>query len=69
MCEYYGKDKQMHSGEYPIYYPYMPSESSTLDTNFPRTRSEHKHSNVIKLDNGQFIHPPTIELFGETLSP
>ena len=58
MCEYFGKDKQMHSGEYMFTIDTCHSESSTLDTNFSEQDPEHKTFNVIKLDNGQFAAQP-----------
>ena len=58
MCEYFGKDKQMHAGEYMFTIDTCHSESSTLDTNFSEQDPEHKTFNIIKLDNGQFAAQP-----------
>lgn len=57
-CQYFGKDKQMHLGEYMFTIDTCHSESSTLDTNFSEQDPEHKTFNVIKLDNGQFAAQP-----------
>ena len=57
-CEFFGKDKKMHPGEYMFTIDTCHSESSTLDTNFSEYDPEHKSFNVIKLDNGQFAAQP-----------
>jgi hypothetical protein len=57
-CQYYGKDRQMHPGEYLFTIDTCHSQSSTLDTNFSESDPEHKSFNIIKLDNGQFAAQP-----------
>jgi len=57
-CQFFGKDKQMHDGEYLFTIDNCHSESSTLDTNFAEHDPEHKSFNIIKLDNGQFAAQP-----------
>jgi hypothetical protein len=57
-CEFFGKDRQMHPGEYMFTIDTCHSESSTLDTNFSEEDPEHKTFNIIKLDNGQFAAQP-----------
>lgn len=57
-CEFFGKDRQMHPGEYMFTIDTCHSESSTLNINFSEEDPEHKTFNVIKLDNGQFAAQP-----------
>jgi len=57
-CSYFGKDRQMHDGEYMFTIDTCHSESSTLDVNFSEYDPEHKSFNMIKLDNGQFAAQP-----------
>lgn len=57
-CEFFGKDRQMHGGEYMFTIDTCHSESSTLNTNFSEEDPEHKTFNIIKLDNGQFAAQP-----------
>lgn len=57
-CEFFGKDCQMHPGEYMFTIDTCHSESSTLNINFSEEDPEHKTFNVIKLDNGQFAAQP-----------
>ena len=57
-CKFYGKDRQMHNGEYLFTIDNCHSQSSTLDVNFAEHDPEHKSFNVIKLDNGQFAAQP-----------
>jgi hypothetical protein len=57
-CEFFGKDRQMHPGEYMFTIDTCHSESSTLNTNFSQEDPEHKTFNIIKLDNGQFAAQP-----------
>ena len=57
-CEYYGKDKQLHAGEYMFTIDTCHSEHSTIDINFSEHDPEHKTFNIIKLDNGQFAAQP-----------
>lgn len=57
-CEFFGKDRHMHAGEYMFTIDTCHSESSTLNTNFSEEDPEHKTFNIIKLDNGQFAAQP-----------
>ena len=57
-CEFFGKDKQMHEGEYMFTIDNAHSDKSVLDTNFSEHDPEHKSFNIIKLDNGQFAAQP-----------
>lgn len=57
-CEFFGKDKRMHPGEYCFTIDNAHRDSSILDTNFSEHDPEHKSFNVIKLDNGQFAAQP-----------
>ena len=57
-CEFFGKDKKMHKGEYLFTIDNCHRDNSTLDTNFSEYDPEHKSFNVIKLDNGQFAAQP-----------
>jgi len=57
-CEFFGKDKQMHPGEYAFTIDTAHADISILDTNFSEHDPEHKSFNVIKLDNGQFAAQP-----------
>lgn len=57
-CEFFGKDRLMHPGEYMFTIDTCHSESSTLNTNFSEEDPEHKTFNIIKLDNGQFAAQP-----------
>lgn len=57
-CEFFGKDRQMHPGNYMFTIDTCHSESSTLNTNFSEEDPEHKTFNIIKLDNGQFAAQP-----------
>ena len=56
--EFFGKDKNMHKGEYLFTIDNCHSESSTLDTNYSEHDPEHKSFNIIQLDNGQFAAQP-----------
>jgi len=57
-CEFFGKDRNMHPGEYMFTIDTCHSESSTLNINFSEEDPEHKTFNIIKLDNGQFAAQP-----------
>lgn len=58
MCEFFGKDKKMHKGQYQFTIDNAHRDLSYLDTNFSEYDSEHKSFNIIKLDNGQFAAQP-----------
>jgi len=57
-CEFFGKDKQMHAGEYLFTIDNAHPDTSVLDINFSEHDPEHKSFNIIKLDNGQFAAQP-----------
>ena len=57
-CEFFGKDKKMHAGEYMFSIDNAHPDRSVLDTNFSEHDPEHKSFNVIQLDNGQFAAQP-----------
>ena len=57
-CEFFGKDKRMHPGEYQFTIDNSHRDTSTIDTNFSEHDPEHKSFNIIKLDNGQFSAQP-----------
>ena len=50
-CEFFGKDKQMHPGEYLFTIDNAHPDKSILDINFSEHDPEHKSFNVIQLDN------------------
>ena len=51
-CEFFGKDRKMHAGQYCFTIDMCHAESSTLNTNYSEDDPEHKTFNVIRLDNG-----------------
>lgn len=57
-CEFFGKDRQMHGGEYMFTIDSAHRDKSFLDQNFSEHDPEHKSFNIIKLDNGQFAAQP-----------
>ena len=57
-CEFFGKDKKMHAGEYEFTIDTAHPDKSVIDTNFSELDPEHKSFNVIALDNGQFAAQP-----------
>ena len=70
-CEFFGKDKRMHSGEYEFTIDNCHRDTSILDTNFSEHDPEHKSFNVIRLDNGQFAAQPNnrVIFYDKSLSP
>ena len=57
-CEFFGKDKKMHGGEYMFTIDNAHPDASVLDINYSEHDPEHKSFNIIKLDNGQFAAQP-----------
>ena len=57
-CQFFGKDKKMHKGEYLFTIDNAHRERNVIDTNFAEHDPEHKSFNIIKLDNGQFAAQP-----------
>lgn len=58
MCEFFGKDKKMHAGEYLFTIDNCHQDLSVIDTNFSEHDPEHKSFNIIQLENGQFAAQP-----------
>ena len=58
LCEFYGKDRKLHTGQYMFTIDTAHRDKSFLDQNFSEYDPEHKSFNVIKLDNGQFAAQP-----------
>ena len=57
-CEFFGKDKNMHGGEYLFTIDNAHPDKSITDVNFSEHDPEHKSFNIIQLDNGQFAAQP-----------
>ena len=57
-CQFFGKDRKMHAGEYEFTIDTAHPDFSVLDTNFSEHDPEHKTFNIIALDNGQFAAQP-----------
>lgn len=57
-CEFFGKDRRMHKGEYMFTIDTCHAQSSTLNINFSEYDAEHKSFNIIKMENGQFAAQP-----------
>ncbi|OUW04054.1 MAG: hypothetical protein CBD16_02745 [Betaproteobacteria bacterium TMED156] len=57
-CEFFGKDKKMHTGEYIFTIDNCHREQNVLNTNFSEHDPEHKSFNIIKMHNGQFAAQP-----------
>ncbi len=57
-AEFFGKDKQMHGGEYMLTLDNCNPDPRIPDFGFAETPDEHKSFNVLKLDNGQFAMQP-----------
>lgn len=57
-CEFFGKDKKMHKGEYLFTIDNAHRDRNYLNQNLSEHDPEHKSFNIIKLDNGQFAAQP-----------
>ncbi len=57
-CQFFGKDKCMHDGEYIFTIDNAHPDTNVLDMNFSEHDPEHKSFNIIQLDNGQFAAQP-----------
>lgn len=57
-AEFFGKDKQMHKGEYMFTLDNCNPDPRIPDFGFAETPDEHKSFNLLKLDNGQFALQP-----------
>ena len=57
-CQFFGKDKRMHDGEYIFTIDNAHPDTNVLDMNFSEHDPEHKSFNIIQLDNGQIAAQP-----------
>ena len=57
-CQFFGKDKRMHDGEYIFTIDNAHPDTNVLDMNFSEHDPEHKSFNIIQLDNGQLAAQP-----------
>jgi hypothetical protein len=57
-AEFFGKDKQLHAGEYMFTIDTCNPDPRIPDFTLSETVDEHKSYNVLKLDNGQFALQP-----------
>ena len=57
-CQFFGKDKRMHDGEYIFTIDNAHPDTNVLDMNFSEHDPEHKSFNIIQLDKGQFAAQP-----------
>lgn len=57
-ASFFGKDKQMHDGEYMFSLDNCHPDRRIIDFDFSETPDEHKSFNVLRLDNGQFAAQP-----------
>jgi hypothetical protein len=57
-AEFFGKDKQLHRGEYMFTIDSCNPDPRIPDFTFSETPEEHKSFNLLRLDNGQFALQP-----------
>ncbi len=57
-AEFFGKDKQLHQGEYMFTIDSCHPDHRMMDFTFSETAEEHKSFNLLRLDNGQFALQP-----------
>lgn len=57
-AEFFGKDRQLHGGEYLFTLDNCNPDPRIPDFGFSETPEEHKSYNVLALDNGQFALQP-----------
>jgi hypothetical protein len=57
-AEFFGKDKQLHGGEYMLTIDSCNPDPRIPDFGFSETPEEHKSFNLLRLDNGQFALQP-----------
>lgn len=57
-AEFFGKDKQLHPGEYMFTLDCCNPDPRIPDFTFSETVDEHKSYNVLRLNNGQFALQP-----------
>lgn len=69
-CEFFGKSKRMHAGEYMFCIDQCNPDPRIPDLTFSEGAEEHKSFNVLKLDNGQFALQPNnrLRVFDPALS-
>ena len=70
-CEFYGKDRNMHKGEYMFTIDSCHGDVNMIDTGVSEVPSEHKQHNFGKLDNGQFFAQPNNRMlwYEQSLTP
>ncbi|CAB4158914.1 hypothetical protein UFOVP713_34 [uncultured Caudovirales phage] len=57
-AQFYGKDRQTHTGEYMFTLDCCSPDPRIPDFGFSESMDEHKSFNLLKLDNGQFALQP-----------
>ncbi len=57
-AEFYGKDRQLHRGEYLLTIDSCNPDPRIPDFTFSESAEEHKSFNLLRLDNGQFALQP-----------
>jgi hypothetical protein len=57
-CEFFGKDKKRHPGEYMFTLDNCNPDPRIPDFGFAESPDEHKSFNLLRLDNGQFALQP-----------
>jgi len=57
-AEFFGKDKQLHQGEFMLTIDSCNPDPRIPDFGFAETAEEHKSFNLLRLDNGQFALQP-----------
>ena len=70
-AEFFGKDKQLHKGEFMFTLDTCNADPRIPDFTFSESADEHKSYNVLKLDNGQFALQPNnrCRFFDPALNP
>lgn len=70
-AEFFGKDKQMHPGEYMFTIDTCNADPRIPDFTFSESADEHKSYNILKLKNGQFAAQPNnrCRFFDPALNP
>jgi hypothetical protein len=70
-CEFFGKDKQLHRGQYLFTLDGCNPDPRIPDFTFVETMEEHKSYNLLRLDNGQFALQPNnrCRFFDPALTP
>ena len=70
-AEFFGKDKQLHKGEFMFTIDTCNADPRIPDFTFSESADEHKSYNVLRLDNGQFALQPNnrCRFFDPALNP